>query len=217
MRDEALRVYQILGSLEFGDAVATYALTLQGLLRGLGYESEIFTAACDPRMSDRRHALAEMPRQGGLVIYHHTFWNEPALEAFRGFAGARAMVYHNVTPEHCFAGYSDELRESARRARAVLVELRTEVDLPVAVSDFNRREMTALGYRDVAVLPMPVAIERLAATVPDAVTLRAQRDGAVNFLFVGRLVPSKRQEDVIRVFAWYHRYVHRPARLVLVG
>ena len=42
-------------------------------------------------------------------------------------------------------------------------------------------------------------------------------DGWINFLFVGRLAPHKRQEDVVRAFAWYNRDINRRSRLLLVG
>src|SRR5439155_16659710 len=43
------------------------------------------------------------------------------------------------------------------------------------------------------------------------------QDGWRNLLFVGRLSPNKRQDDVIRVFARYNRFVERRSRLILVG
>src|SRR5439155_17061291 len=42
-------------------------------------------------------------------------------------------------------------------------------------------------------------------------------DGWKNFLFVGRLAPHKRQEDVIRAFGCYNRLINRRSRLLLVG
>jgi glycosyltransferase involved in cell wall biosynthesis len=38
-----------------------------------------------------------------------------------------------------------------------------------------------------------------------------------NILFVGRIVPNKCVEDLIRAFAWYHRVIDRQSRLLLVG
>src|SRR6185369_15014148 len=113
----AVRIHQLLASLEFGDAVATYALTAQQVLRSLGHESEIFTHAFDPRMEDRRRPLAELEAEGdAAVVYHHTFWSEPTLARLQDCGGRRAMIYHNVTPDHFFAGYDAELRRTARRA-----------------------------------------------------------------------------------------------------
>ena len=37
------------------------------------------------------------------------------------------------------------------------------------------------------------------------------------WLFVGRVVPNKRFEDIIRAFAYFQRYIDHRARLVVVG
>jgi glycosyltransferase involved in cell wall biosynthesis len=42
-------------------------------------------------------------------------------------------------------------------------------------------------------------------------------DDVVNLLFVGRLVPNKRQDDLIRAFNAYHHLVNSRSRLLLIG
>ena len=39
----------------------------------------------------------------------------------------------------------------------------------------------------------------------------------VNFIFVGRIAPNKKQEDVIRAFSCYQRFCNPKSRLILVG
>jgi glycosyltransferase involved in cell wall biosynthesis len=46
---------------------------------------------------------------------------------------------------------------------------------------------------------------------------RIYDDGRVNILFVGRIIPNKRIEDLIRVFAVYQRWLEPRSRLLLVG
>ncbi|MGH7818736.1 MAG: glycosyltransferase, partial [Candidatus Binatia bacterium] len=46
---------------------------------------------------------------------------------------------------------------------------------------------------------------------------RAYRDGHANFLHVGRLVPNKRLEDVLKIFYFYRKRVDPDARLFLIG
>jgi glycosyltransferase involved in cell wall biosynthesis len=43
------------------------------------------------------------------------------------------------------------------------------------------------------------------------------RDGTTNLLFVGRWVPNKRIEDLLRVFAFYHHKLNANSRLLVVG
>ena len=42
-------------------------------------------------------------------------------------------------------------------------------------------------------------------------------DGRTNLLFVGRIIPNKKVDDLVRVFAVYKRYLDRSSRLLLVG
>ena len=46
---------------------------------------------------------------------------------------------------------------------------------------------------------------------------RLYGDGRTNMLFVGRIIPNKRIDDLIRAFAVFQRYVDPRSRLLLVG
>jgi glycosyltransferase involved in cell wall biosynthesis len=49
------------------------------------------------------------------------------------------------------------------------------------------------------------------------VVRRLYDDGRTNILFVGRVIPNKKIDDLIRVFALYQRLFDRHSRLLLVG
>ena len=53
---------------------------------------------------------------------------------------------------------------------------------------------------------------------PDAeVRQKMTEDRYTNILFTGRIVPNKRQEDVIATFYHYHKYYNPKSRLILIG
>ncbi len=213
-----MQIHQLLASLEYGDAVANQALAIQRHLRSWGHESDIFAPSRHPLATAPTRPLAELPTSGStMTLYHHAFWSEQIHECLGSLSGRLAMIYHNVTPAHYFAPYSGELRDSALRARQALGPLRTLVDEPLTVSEFNRAELREAGYDGVEILPLPVDLSGFDEVEPSTDVMARYGDGWKNFLFVGRLAPNKRQEDVIRVFAWYHRYVDTASRLVLVG
>lgn len=213
-----MKIHQLLASLEYGDAVASQALAIQRQLRAWGHESDIFAPNRHPLATEPIRPLDEMSTADDAVtIYHHAFWSEQIHERLGSLGGRIAMVYHNVTPEHFFAPYSDDLRASAVRARDALEPLRSIVDVPLTVSEFNRDELYEAGFREAELLPLPLDLTAFAEAKPATEVLARYDDGWANFLFVGRLAPNKRQEDVIRVFAWYHRYVDAASRLLLVG
>ncbi|HEU0105791.1 MAG TPA: glycosyltransferase, partial [Vicinamibacteria bacterium] len=49
------------------------------------------------------------------------------------------------------------------------------------------------------------------------VVRRLYDDGRTNIVFVGRIIPNKKIDDLIRVFALYQRLFDRQSRLLLVG
>ena len=213
-----MRIHQLLASLEFGDAVAGFALAIQRELRRQGHESEIFAGTRHPLATEPSRPLGELAGEAGaLLIYHHAFRSEAIDRALDAFPGRCGMIYHNVTPAHWFRPWSDELAASAQRARAALGPLRARMQAVFTESEFNRRELEAAGYGAVGLLPLALDLDRLLALAPDGEVMARHGGAETTFLFVGRLAPNKRQEDVIRVFAWYRRFIDPACRLVLVG
>ena len=46
---------------------------------------------------------------------------------------------------------------------------------------------------------------------------RLLEDGRTNLLFVGRVVPNKRHDDLIRLASYWKRFISPDVRLLLVG
>jgi glycosyltransferase involved in cell wall biosynthesis len=91
-----------------------------------------------------------------------------------------------------------------------------KVNLALGDSEFNRRELQEVGYAPTGVLPILLDFKKF--DVPgDPVTRSLYGNGKTTFLFVGRLIPNKKFEDVIRVFYFYKKYFNRNSQLVLSG
>ncbi len=82
-------------------------------------------------------------------------------------------------------------------------------------SEFNVRELAEHGWTRLGVLPI-IFNPNQHNNRPDRKVLR-QWQGGVNILFVGRIVPNKRLEDVILTFYYFKHFVCPEARLFLVG
>ena len=86
-----------------------------------------------------------------------------------------------------------------------------------ADSDFNKQNLIDAGYSCVIhTIPILLSFGDY-AKLADQKVIDRYSDDYVNFLFVGRVVPNKAQEDVIRTFAWYQKHVNPKCRLFLVG
>ncbi|MEO6214048.1 MAG: glycosyltransferase family 4 protein, partial [Vicinamibacterales bacterium] len=113
-------------------------------------------------------------------------------------------------------GVHKDLVKLCFRGRRELTAYIERSDLALGDSEYNRQELEALGFRATGVLPV----------VPDFLHLDEPPDRALagdfddewtNVMFVGRVIPNKKFEDVIRAFHAY-RTRHNPrSRLLLVG
>jgi glycosyltransferase involved in cell wall biosynthesis len=170
----------------------------------------------DDLQGDVRPFVDPAAKQGDLTIFHFAL-PSPMTEAFARLSGRRVLQYHNVTPASYFAAYDPALFRLASIARQELSTLVGRVDLALGVSDYNRRELAALGFEPTGVLPLAVDLARIARPVNRPALDRILDDDFVNFLFVGRIAPNKKIEDHIRLAEHYKRYVDAYYRFIFVG
>jgi glycosyltransferase involved in cell wall biosynthesis len=102
------------------------------------------------------------------------------------------------------------------RGRRELTAYIDRCELALGDSDYNRRELEGLGFHATGVLPVVPDFSHLDGA-PDRMLAGDFDDEWTNVMFVGRVIPNKKFEDVIRAFHAY-RTRHNPrARLLLVG
>jgi glycosyltransferase involved in cell wall biosynthesis len=200
-----------------GDAIGDSARRMRGLLRHMGHTSEIYALTIDDELKgDVRPFADPAATRGDLTMFHFAL-PSPMTEAFAGLTGGRLLQYHNVTPASYFAPYDPALFRLASIARQELATLVGRVDLALGVSDYNRRELEALGFEPTGVLPLAVDLSRITRAVQRPALDRILDDDFVNFLFVGRIAPNKKIEDHIRLAEHYKRYVDAYYRFIFVG
>jgi glycosyltransferase involved in cell wall biosynthesis len=138
-------------------------------------------------------------------------------EAFGALPRGRVLQYHNVTPAHFFAPYDPGLFRLASLGREEIGRLVGRTDVALGDSEYNRRELAALGFDHTGVFPIAVDLDRIRSASPRPGLERVLSDGLANFLFVGRIVPNKKIEDHIRLAEHYKRYVDTDYRFIFVG
>jgi glycosyltransferase involved in cell wall biosynthesis len=212
------RVHQVLATLGYGDAIGHEVLGIQRVLRAAGCESEIFVETADPRLEDLTIDYREMV--GGvspddLLIHHFSIGSRASRTAY-ALPGRMALVYHNITPPDYFLGVHKDLVKLCFRGRRELTAYIDRCEIALGDSDYNRAELASLGFRDTDVLPVVPDFTHL--DVPADRTIASGFDDEwTNVLFVGRVIPNKKFENVIRAFHAY-RTRHNPrSRLLLVG
>lgn len=214
----AARVHQVLATLGYGDAIGHEVLGIQRVLLGAGFESEIFVETADRRLEHLTTDYREMVGSIGpedVVIHHFSIGSRASRVAY-ALPGRMALVYHNITPPEYFIGVHQDLVKQCFRGRRELTAYIDRSDLALGDSEYNRQELADLGFRSTAVLPVVPDFSHLDVD-PDARVADAFDDGWTNVLFVGRVIPNKKFEDVIRAFHVYRTRDNPRARLLLVG
>jgi glycosyltransferase involved in cell wall biosynthesis len=219
MTARARRVHQLMAALSYGDAVSNDALAIQGHLRGAGFDSDIFAEHVHPRLARRCRRLWEyraVSAPDTVCVFHFAIGSGAGRFIFR--APDRLVTrYHNITPPEYFASFLPHLARQCHQGRLELKAFAARTELGLGVSEFNRKELEEAGYRRTAVLPITLDLDAFAAGSLSPVVRRVFDDGRTNLLYVGRIIPNKKIEDLLRVFAFYQRTLDPSSRLLLVG
>lgn len=200
-----------------GDAIGDSARRVRDVLRSMGHESELFAITIDDDLRNEVMPFADpAARRGDVTIFHFAL-PSPMTDAFARLPHGRVLQYHNITPAHFFAPYDAGIFRLATLGRTELATLAGHTEAALGDSDYNRRELEALGFSNTAVFPIAVEPERITQAPRRPALEKFLSDGLVNFLFVGRIVPNKRIEDHIRLAEHYKRYVDTDYRFIFVG
>jgi glycosyltransferase involved in cell wall biosynthesis len=213
-----MQVHQMLAALSYGDAIGNEALRIQEILREEGFDSQIFAESVHPEMAGRARKLwdyREVSSKDTLLILHFSIGAGVSTYAYH-LPDPILLVYHNITPARWFQDFHRHLAGLCYHGRRELQAFVPRVRLAVGDSEFNRSELEAVGFHPTGVLPLLLDPGRL--EIPgNEVVLAMFDDEKTNFLFVGRVIPNKCFHDLIKVFAFYQRYIDRNSRLLLVG
>jgi len=205
-------VHQFHAGSATGDAITNAMLLTRGLLRGMGYRSEIYVEHLDPALADELHPLDELPSHAGYVLLVRHSMGADSLPRILAVPAPKVLIYHNITPpEHL--RHLPMSQCYARLGREQLPLLRERVAAALADSEYNALELRALGFDPVQACPLLFDVGAMERT-PGAA---AREGGPFTVLFVGRVLEAKGQADLIEAFARFRMEFTAPARLVLVG
>ena len=214
----AVAIHQVLATLGYGDAIGNEVLGIQRVLRHAGYESEIFVQTAEPRVEDltlHYSDLRDASHPDNIVIHHFSIGSRASRLAY-ALPDRMVLIYHNITPPEYFVGVNKELVRLCFRGRRELALYRSRCDLALGDSEYNRQELEALGFSPTGVLEVVPGFDHLKGPA-NYVGAGAFADDCVNVVFVGRVIPNKKFEDLIRAFHAYKTFFNPRSRLLLVG
>ena len=212
------KIHQVLATLGYGDAIGHEVLGIQRVLRRAGFTSDIFVQTADPRLEDQTRDYRDLIQESDAsnILIHHFSIGSRASRITYALPDRQILVYHNITPPEFFVDVHEQLVEQCFKGRRELSIYPARVDLALGDSEFNRQELDALGFSPTGVLPVVPDFSHL-DLAPNDLIARDYDDDWTNILFVGRIIPNKRIEDVIRYFHAYQRHFNPRSRLLLVG
>lgn len=208
----------MLATLGYGDAIGHEVLGIQRVLRGAGFESDIFVQTADHRLEDLTRDYRELLQASdpsNILIHHFSLGSRVSRIAY-AIPDRQILIYHNITPPEFFVNVHEQLAEQCFKGRRELGIYPGRVDLALGDSEFNRRELEAIGFSPTGVLPVVPDFSHLDVE-PNDLMAREFDDEWINLVFVGRIIPNKRIEDVIRYFHAYQRHFNPRSRLLLIG
>lgn len=213
-------IHQFVAGFTHGDAISNEAIVFRNFFRSWGYESRIFSQYEHTLPSLRGEAYdvskySYYGRPDDTVLLHLSS-GSPVNDAFGQIECRKALLYHNLTPAHYFEKINRSITDLLENGREQARSLAGKADINMAVSRYDAEDLEEMGYSDVKVLPIIMDFKRLEIS-PDKGLANKLSNGTVNIVFVGRCVPNKKIEDLLKTLHYYNRYIQPDSRLIHVG
>jgi glycosyltransferase involved in cell wall biosynthesis len=201
-----VNVHQVLSGAGPVDAVTSQARAYRARFGQWGWGGEDVAVWIDPRIAGEVAPLDSFaPEPGDVLLIHYSAY-APRLRAVLDLPNPKVLLSHNVTPARWFWDYDPMIAVQCALGRRQLPAYAAAADVAAGVSAYNAAELGS----DV-VIPILFDATTLGAPGPP------DPPGPPTILFVGRLAPHKRQDELIRLVALLRRNRVPDARLVLVG
>lgn len=210
------RIVQIASGFSPGDAISNEIRIIHRHCLNNG--SRLFKSA--PRIyaehiapelhGEAREAENYRPRPEDVIIYHFSIDGE-IFEKIGSLPNPKFIIYHNITPAEYYAPYSLQIAARLARAGRQLERLACNFDCYFAHSETSAADLLRRGCQPVKVVPV------LFRGFENSESVRMEsRRGGPTLLFVGRIVPNKGFQDLLKIF-YYVKLLLPGCHLQLVG
>lgn len=208
-------VHQIIGKSTPGYSVSNYALALQDALHSWGFDSILYASEVDPSLGKRVQPLRKYkPQKRDILLLHYAMVNEQTSWAKQFDNIPFILCYHNITPSEFFKGIGGRYAIDTAQNISELAAFKDRTKLAIAFSQFSAETLKEVGYTNIQISPilMPTTLQEIE---PDTAVSSAIQSHP-NLLFVGRISPNKKCEDIVKILYLY-RQIEPAAKLYLVG
>ena len=212
-----MQINQVVPSLNFGDAVSSDVIAIRDVLQKKGYESNIYAKLIHPKViKQAKHLSLYHGNSSNIVIYHFAGAGRNVTDFVKKLPERKILIYHNITPAEYFYNYDDVLYDLCSRGRKELASLSRYIEIGLGDSTFNCLELEKLGFKCTSTLPILINFKKY-EVFDEELDSKLKQDGNKKIIFVGRIAPNKKQEDVIKTFYLYYKYINESSTLYLIG
>ena len=210
------RVVQFISDLVFGDAASTDCVQWRNTFVAAGLVAPIYARRFDEHHVTICQELEQYERRpNDIILFHYTTWTESAAYLLE-HGWPIVLMYHNVTPARFFTGIDDQIAADTGRGRDNLRLFQPITTVAIAKSDYSRQDLVDAGFSRTGSVPVRIDFEALDRNCNEHL-LALLRAGGPILLTIGRIVPNKCIDDLIKIFAYYRARFAPTARLFLVG
>lgn len=199
-----------------GDSISNHVFEIRGLLAKQGFQSKIYVEHKDSFFLPDfvKNYRSCRPKKEDIVILHATVGSN-LTNFFRNLKCKKMIIYHNHTPAKFFEGVNNDIMRLLKNYDTDLKSLVRSTDSVLGVSEFNKQDLEKLGFRNVKVSPIFIDFNKFKKL--NQTLISKFDDKWVNIIHVGRIVPNKKIEDLIKVFYYYKNFINPKSRLLLIG
>ncbi|MDD5218011.1 MAG: glycosyltransferase family 4 protein [Candidatus Omnitrophica bacterium] len=211
------RVVQIMDGLDSGGGVSNIAMNYQKLLKQSGVNSVLTGRWCAPEVQRYQTPWQDVSiRPCDFVLFQYWTFNRMA-RMRNELKAKKCFLFQNITPSGLLKRDSADFNWSSEGYKQ-LGHL-DKFDVYAGFSDYSAMVLRGVyGQRlEVKILPPFMDGEAMIASkYDDALSEKLGKTGKHRILFVGRIVESKRQIELVKILSEYRKY-DKDTHLFLVG
>jgi glycosyltransferase involved in cell wall biosynthesis len=219
---DALQVHQFVPVLLPHDAVGNHTLETRRALKEGGLDGRIWAVSVHPQLGRYGRPYGEFTgavrRRGRRVLlYQAASVSGGIVDFLIKRSEPKIISYHNLTPARFYQSYEPATAAGLTEAAQELERLARCVRVGLAASEFNAADLRKMGVRDVRVVPPYLGPGLRAEPDPDTLARLGAGKKGIDLLFVGRIVPNKAHQRLVRMMVAMRAAIDPKARLHIVG
>ncbi len=197
-------VHMVVNNVHERDGVGNFVIALYKLMQRHGVPCQLYAEGYEPYLADLVYPLerlADQVKPSDIVIVHFSIYL-PQLEQIAALTCCKVLCFYGITPPEFLAAFEPTLADQCQRGYDQ-GPVTQDFELKAAISEASAvTYRSMLGGDDVPVAIIPPVLD---PKKWDAIAATASELPAAprKFLYVGRVVPHKKIEDLIHLYGEY--------------